>query len=394
MDSGKGQIRYLFAPVRRADAHQLHPCRRQDRRPAQSRHDQRPSLRLFPRHHAEFRLCGGAAAVHELCAVPRLAQAPAPPPRGLDREARLHLLSARRPRQQGHRLGQSSCPEVFLCEDGDVNRGFRQFGEQVILPLRNAIRQMFQSGATDPKVARARGKAAAEHLSRIIRSERDRVFESSLADDKKVDGCSSSTRSPRRPPKRTPGFWAACCAGTGISPVRSAGRATTSPICSPVLENSRSSYEPDGKDGPQKTSSLTARSSASAATTPSCRRASPAAARWSSIRAGRACCMCGRGRCLLVRQFRYAYGEETLEIPAGKLDPGEDPARTAARELAEETGWEPASVRHLYTFTPPPATPRKRSTSTAPRACARGAIHPDEDEFLTSAFYRSRRCSP
>ena len=64
----------------------------------------------------------------------------------------------------------------YFYEDGDLNRGFRRFGAEVILPLRNLIRQMFQSGATDPRVAKARGKAAAEHLARIIRSERDRVF--------------------------------------------------------------------------------------------------------------------------------------------------------------------------------------------------------------------------
>lgn len=42
----------------------------------------------------------------------------------------------------------------------------------------------------------------------------------------------------------------------------------------------------------------------------------------------------------LVRQFRYAYGEELLELPAGKIDEGEDPAETARRELMEEAGVE------------------------------------------------------
>lgn len=40
----------------------------------------------------------------------------------------------------------------------------------------------------------------------------------------------------------------------------------------------------------------------------------------------------------LVRQYRYAYGEELLELPAGKLDPGERPYDCAMRELREETG--------------------------------------------------------
>ena len=42
---------------------------------------------------------------------------------------------------------------------------------------------------------------------------------------------------------------------------------------------------------------------------------------------------------LVVRQFRYATGRELLEIPAGKLDSGEDPQACAQRELREETGY-------------------------------------------------------
>jgi len=41
---------------------------------------------------------------------------------------------------------------------------------------------------------------------------------------------------------------------------------------------------------------------------------------------------------LMVRQYRYPIGEELLEIPAGKLDMGEDPFECAVRELSEETG--------------------------------------------------------
>lgn len=43
-------------------------------------------------------------------------------------------------------------------------------------------------------------------------------------------------------------------------------------------------------------------------------------------------------RLAMVRQWRQAAGRETLEIPAGTRDPGEEPATTAARELAEECG--------------------------------------------------------
>ncbi len=43
------------------------------------------------------------------------------------------------------------------------------------------------------------------------------------------------------------------------------------------------------------------------------------------------------GKAVLVRQWRYAADAATLELPAGKLDAGEDPAECALRELAEET---------------------------------------------------------
>jgi len=43
-------------------------------------------------------------------------------------------------------------------------------------------------------------------------------------------------------------------------------------------------------------------------------------------------------RVALVRQYRYPVGEVLLEVPAGTLEPGEDPAGCALRELAEETG--------------------------------------------------------
>jgi len=44
------------------------------------------------------------------------------------------------------------------------------------------------------------------------------------------------------------------------------------------------------------------------------------------------------GRVLLVRQYRHAAGRVMIEVPAGTLEPGEDPAACAARELLEETG--------------------------------------------------------
>ena len=56
------------------------------------------------------------------------------------------------------------------------------------------------------------------------------------------------------------------------------------------------------------------------------------------------------GRVLIERQFRYPVGRTFIEFPAGKIDPGETPAQTAARELIEETGWRAGKLAHLTTI--------------------------------------------
>ena len=50
---------------------------------------------------------------------------------------------------------------------------------------------------------------------------------------------------------------------------------------------------------------------------------------------------------LTVTQYRYVFGKNLLELPAGKLDPGEDPVTGALRELKEETGAEPVEFSSL-----------------------------------------------
>ena len=56
------------------------------------------------------------------------------------------------------------------------------------------------------------------------------------------------------------------------------------------------------------------------------------------------------GKIVLVRQYRTALDRVTVEIPAGKLDPGEDPLECAKRELREETGFTPRRIRYLTTI--------------------------------------------
>lgn len=61
------------------------------------------------------------------------------------------------------------------------------------------------------------------------------------------------------------------------------------------------------------------------------------------------------GEVLMVRQFRYPHHTETLEIPAGKLEYGEDPLVCAERELMEETGAATEKLELLGTLFPTPA---------------------------------------
>lgn len=55
---------------------------------------------------------------------------------------------------------------------------------------------------------------------------------------------------------------------------------------------------------------------------------------------------------LFERQFRYPLRRHFVELPAGKIDPGEDPLHTARRELREECGYEASEWRHLATLHP------------------------------------------
>ena len=58
------------------------------------------------------------------------------------------------------------------------------------------------------------------------------------------------------------------------------------------------------------------------------------------------------GKMIMIRQYRKAAGKVMFEVPAGKIDPGEDPLATAGRELKEETGYTAGSIKYLCRFYP------------------------------------------
>jgi ADP-ribose pyrophosphatase len=85
---------------------------------------------------------------------------------------------------------------------------------------------------------------------------------------------------------------------------------------------------------------------------------------------------------LLERQFRYPLRRHFIELPAGKIDPGEEPLHTAQRELKEECGYEAADWRHLGTLHPCIGFADEHIELYAARDLTYVGHKLDEDEFL------------
>ncbi|WP_300252457.1 NUDIX domain-containing protein [uncultured Subdoligranulum sp.] len=88
------------------------------------------------------------------------------------------------------------------------------------------------------------------------------------------------------------------------------------------------------------------------------------------------------GNVYLVRQFRYAIGEEIWELPAGKLEAGEDPFEAAKRELGEECGLTADHFEDLGVVYPTVGYDSERIYIWAATGLHPAAQHLDEDEFL------------
>jgi ADP-ribose pyrophosphatase len=86
---------------------------------------------------------------------------------------------------------------------------------------------------------------------------------------------------------------------------------------------------------------------------------------------------------LLIKQYRYAAGDFIYEIPAGKLDGGEDPAECARRELREETGCTAERIEHLYTFLTTPGFTDEVIHAYMATGLTRGEMTHEKDEFMT-----------
>ncbi|HML22634.1 MAG TPA: NUDIX hydrolase [Aggregatilinea sp.] len=88
------------------------------------------------------------------------------------------------------------------------------------------------------------------------------------------------------------------------------------------------------------------------------------------------------GRVVMVRQFRLAANKITLEIPAGTLHGGEDPAEAAARELQEEIGFKPGKLVRLGGHYTAPGYTTEYIHLYLATELESSRLDLDEDEFL------------
>jgi ADP-ribose pyrophosphatase len=88
------------------------------------------------------------------------------------------------------------------------------------------------------------------------------------------------------------------------------------------------------------------------------------------------------GKMVVVRQFRKPLEKVIYEIPAGKLEPGEDPQACAIRELEEETGYTTQEITFITSFYTSPGFANELLYLYEAEALEEGQAKPDDDEFV------------
>lgn len=87
-------------------------------------------------------------------------------------------------------------------------------------------------------------------------------------------------------------------------------------------------------------------------------------------------------RVLLERQYRHAAGDYLWELPAGRIDPGEDELEAAKRELIEETGYRAARWRRILKFYASPGFVAETMAVYLATGLRLGEAEPEEDEVI------------
>lgn len=85
---------------------------------------------------------------------------------------------------------------------------------------------------------------------------------------------------------------------------------------------------------------------------------------------------------VFVKQFRYAANQICTEIPAGLVEPGEDPKETAIRELQEEVGLKPLNIKLVFEMLPSPGFTDEETFIYYASDFEESQLQADDDEFL------------
>lgn len=95
----------------------------------------------------------------------------------------------------------------------------------------------------------------------------------------------------------------------------------------------------------------------------------------------------GEARVLLARQYRYTANEYLWELPAGRIDEGEEELPAAKRELLEETGFSAERWKRVLYFYPSPGFLDETMAVYLAEGLRPGQAQPEEDEFIVKRFF-------
>lgn len=90
---------------------------------------------------------------------------------------------------------------------------------------------------------------------------------------------------------------------------------------------------------------------------------------------------------LLERQYRHATRQFLWELPAGRVEPGENVLAGAKRELLEETGFKAKRWKRIFTYFASPGFLSETMTTYLATELTPGPAHPENDEFIKTRFF-------